>query len=125
MDGVSASYSAGDTVTLKAEFYTDGQNGYRFAYCSGDTDVITDTTAAEIPFTMPEKDITLTKNYVTVGDANGDGRVNGTDTNYMKRTLTGSLTEASAMDINLDGRVNGTDANLLKRILVGSYVPEK
>ena len=43
----------------------------------------------------------------------------------MKRTLTGSLTEASAMDINLDGRVNGTDANLLKRILVGSYVPEK
>ena len=74
---------------------------------------------------MPEKDITLTKNYIMVGDANGDGRVNGTDTNYMKRTLTGSLTEASAMDINLDGRVNGTDANLLKRILVGSYVPEK
>ena len=125
LDGVSASYSAGDTVTLKAEFYTDGQNGYRFAYWSGDTDVITDTTAAEITFTMPEKDVTLTKNYVTVGDANGDGRVNGTDTNYMKRTLTGSLTEASAMDINLDGRVNGTDANLLKRILVGSYVPEK
>ena len=125
VDGVAAEYSAGDTVTLKAEFYTDGQNGYRFAYWSGDTDVITDTTAAEITFTMPEKDVTLTKNYVTVGDANGDGRVNGTDTNYMKRTLTGSLTEASAMDINLDGRVNGTDANLLKRILVGSYVPEK
>ena len=125
VDGTASEYSAGDTVTLKAEFYTDGQNGYRFAYWSGDTDVITDTTAAEITFTMPEKDITLTKNYVTVGDANGDGRVNGTDTNYMKRTLTGSLTEASAMDINLDGRVNGTDANLLKRILVGSYVPEK
>ena len=125
VDGTASEYSAGDTVTLKAEFYTDGQNGYRFAYWSGDTDVITDTTAAEITFTMPEKDVTLTKNYVTVGDANGDGRVNGTDTNYMKRTLTGSLTEASAMDINLDGRVNGTDANLLKRILVGSYVPEK
>ena len=125
MDGVAGEYFAGETVSLNAEFYTDGQNGYRFAYWSGDTDVLADTSASEISFTMPEKDITLTKNYIMVGDANGDGRVNGTDTNYMKRALTGDLTGTSAMDINLDERWNGTDANLLKRILVGSYVPEK
>ena len=73
---------------------------------------------------MPDNDITLTKNYVMIGDANGDGRINGTDTNYMKRTVTGDLMGTSSLDINLDGRWNGTDANILKRILVGSYVPE-
>ena len=125
IDGVAGEYSAGETVSLNAEFYTDGQNGYRFAYWSGDTDVLANTSASEITFTMPEKDITLTKNYIMVGDANGDGRVNGTDTNYMKRALTGDLTGTSAMDINLDERWNGADVNLLKRILVGSYVPEK
>ena len=125
LDGVTFEYSSGETVTLKAEFYTDGQYGYRFAYWSGDTDVISiDTTAAEITFTMPDNDITLTKNYVMIGDANGDGRINGTDTNYMKRTVTGDLMGTSSLDINLDGRWNGTDANILKRILVGSYVPE-
>ena len=57
-----------------------------------------------------------------IGDANGDGNVNGIDINYMKRALSGTFEKNIAMDINGDGKVNGTDINLLKRYLVGSYV---
>ena len=57
-----------------------------------------------------------------IGDANGDGNVNGIDINYMKRALSGTFEKNIAMDINGDGKVNGSDINLLKRYLVGSYV---
>ena len=59
------------------------------------------------------------------GDINLDGKVNGTDTNYMKRFLGGNLNTNMFPDIyitgdvSVDGRINGTDVNILKRIIIG------
>ena len=66
--------------------------------------------------------VIYTDNTLIIGDANGDGKVNGIDINYMKRALSGTYDINIAMDVSGDGKVNGTDVNLLKRYLVGSYV---
>ena len=125
VDGVATEYAAGETVSLSKEFYVSEGKGYRFSGWSGDTDVLEDASAGVTSFTMPARSITLTSSYVVVGDANGDGKVNGTDINFMKRIISGTYSKALSMDINGDGSWNGTDANLLKRILSGSYTPVK
>ena len=125
VDGVATEYAAGETVSLSKEFYVSEGKGYRFSGWSGDTDVLEDASAGVTSFTMPARSITLTSSYVVVGDANGDGKVNGTDINFMKRIISGTYSKALSMDINGDGSWNGTDANLLKRILSGSYTPAK
>ena len=60
---------------------------------------------------------------VLLGDVNGDGKVNGTDTNLIFRHVSGT-TELSgeqmkAADVNGDGKVNGTDTNLVFRFVSG------
>ena len=60
----------------------------------------------------------------TIGDVNGDGRINGTDVTLLRRYITGgygvSINELAA-DINGDGRINGTDVTLLRRYITGGY----
>lgn len=123
LDGETSEYTAGETVSLKAEFYTDGVFGYRFSHWSGDTEMLEDATASEISFVMPDRDVVLSKVYLTVGDSNGDTRINGSDYNYMIRMLTGNVESIAQMDINADGRWNGTDSNLLGRMIIGAYIP--
>ena len=60
----------------------------------------------------------------TMGDVNGDGRINGTDVTFLRRYITGgygvSINELAA-DINGDGRINGTDVTFLRRYITGGY----
>ena len=61
---------------------------------------------------------------ILLGDVNGDGKVNGTDTNLIFRHVSGT-TELSgdqlkAADVNGDGKINGTDTNLVFRFVSGT-----
>ena len=124
--GTAVEYAAGETVNISAEaLYTENHLYYRFAGWSGDTDVLSDAAQAEASFTMPEKDIVLEKNYIVIGDANGDGRINSSDVNLMRRVMVGLYSRTPNMDINYDDRLNSTDVNLIRRMLVGLYAPAK
>lgn len=125
IDGVVTEHAVGETVSLDKAFYVSEGKGYRFSGWSGDTDVLEDASIGVTSFTMPARNITLTSSYVIVGDANGDGKINGTDINFMKRIIAGTYSTSLSMDINGDGSWNGTDANMLKRILAGTYTPDR
>lgn len=59
------------------------------------------------------------------GDIDGNGIVNGIDSNYLMRIVAGILNidkgsaAEKAADVNGDGTINAIDANMLKRILAG------
>lgn len=58
----------------------------------------------------------------TVGDFNGDGKVNSADISIFKRIILGIYTgnyNHAAADINGDGKINSTDYSLLKRDILG------
>ncbi len=85
--------------------------------------VVSDVAYAE------EAAITLLKQYSAeelyeIGDINGDGIVNGKDSNLMTRIVSGNmqptLVEKIAADIKEDNTLNGVDANSLKRIVAGN-----
>ena len=124
--GTATEYAAGETVNISAEtFYTANHLYYRFTGWSGDTDVLSDATQAEISFTMPEKDIVLEKEYLIIGDFNGDGDVNAIDLNLMRRALIGLYNKTASMDVNKDDELNAIDLNLFRRMLIGLYAPTK
>ncbi|MBQ3528366.1 MAG: DUF4091 domain-containing protein [Clostridia bacterium] len=60
----------------------------------------------------------------TLGDINGDGSINGKDSNQLKQILSGATVpteiEQKAADIKADGAINGIDANLLSQFLAGA-----
>lgn len=62
-----------------------------------------------------------------LGDANRDGKVNGTDSFYMKCCISGKdgNIDRQAADLSADGRINGSDIFYLKKILSGSTAPEE
>lgn len=73
--------------------------------------------------------ITMLKTYSAdklneTGDINGDGAVNGKDSNLMTRIVSGNvvptLIEKIAADVKEDNTVNGVDANGLKRMVAGN-----
>ena len=72
---------------------------------------------------------TVTLEYISTytptlpGDVNGDGRVNVSDVNMLKRAIVGAVevTDRKSLDVNSDGRFNVSDINALLRILVGAY----
>ena len=60
----------------------------------------------------------------TMGDVNGDGRINGTDVTLLRRYITGGYgvqINIITADINGDGRINGTDVTFLRRYIAGGY----
>lgn len=61
---------------------------------------------------------------ITVGDLDGDGKVNAKDANLLKRIVSGSLTPTDIQrktgDINGDGTLNAIDANLITRVAAGT-----
>ena len=126
IDGETTEHRAGDTVKISAAaLYADNYVRYRFAGWSGDIDVLGDAGAAQCEFAMPDRNITFKKNYIGIGDASGDGRVNATDVNLMRRAMVGLYAMNGSMDINADARFNATDINLLRRMLVGLYTPQR
>ncbi len=68
--------------------------------------------------------ITLLREEPTLGDINGDGEINGKDSNILKQFISGTATpgetEAIAADINRDGNINGADSNILLQYLSGA-----
>ena len=123
IDGVATEYEVGATVSLNKPFYREGICSYRFVTWSGDTDVLADATAGVTEFTMPAKDVTLTSNYIIIGDANEDGEVNAIDLNLFRRMLVGLYGKKDCMNINNDEDLNAIDLNLFRRMLVGLYTP--
>ena len=125
VDGSEESRSHGETVQLSAPFFTSGGQAHRFSHWSGDTYLIADSTASDISFTMPQSAVTLNRNYVIVGDINGDGKINSIDSYYLKRMIAGTMLPTLAADINLDGKWDNKDEDLIKRMIMGTYVPTK
>ena len=58
-----------------------------------------------------------------LGDVNGDGAINGKDSNLLKQILSGAVAVTEEMiavcDMHKDGSINGMDANLLARYIAG------
>ena len=96
--------------------------GERFVAWNGDVDVLS-ANEAEVTFTMPANDVTLTSVYVKVGDANGDGKITAADANYISQIIVGSLASVPAADINADTKVSAADSNLLAKMITGTYAP--
>ena len=60
----------------------------------------------------------------SLGDINGDGAINGKDSNQLKQLISGaampSEEEKLSADVNGDGAINGIDANILAQFLSGA-----
>lgn len=124
VDGTVSQYSAGDTVQISVPSFFCGEVlPRRFTLWTGDTDVLNSTSAAETEFTMPEHDVTLQSNYISVGDIDGDGRINANDLLYLRKMLAGRNEQKDEADINNDGFFNAIDSLLLKQMIVGRFFP--
>ncbi|NLD46367.1 MAG: hypothetical protein GX660_04100 [Clostridiaceae bacterium] len=104
---------------------TTGENGsFEFQYMMSGTNIgtyLVDVNAAGL--VSPAR---TTFNYgsVSIGDLNGDGKVNSTDYVLLRRYILGLIGEfpvkdgLKAADLNGDGKVNSTDYAALKRKLL-------
>lgn len=119
-------HEAGDIVEVNAAFKVVDGKAYRFSGWTGDTNLLADANAAITTFTMPERDVTLTPEYILVGDTNDDGEVNAKDSAFIKNIIMGKadVDYVAGADINGDGAVNTKDSYLIKRMISTSYVPE-
>ena len=110
-----ADLGAQDNGTFKTVLYlnvgepTDGSHTVKVTV-KYDSDVLYDTDALTVNYSAGAK-----------GDYNGDGKVNGSDRNYLARALASwkdyEVPAAAAGDFNGDGKVNGSDRNYLARAL--------
>ena len=69
LNGEERYCTVGETIRIstKSEYKENGIT-YRFYRWIGDTDALTDTSAASTSFIMPQRDIYLDAEYVAVGD---------------------------------------------------------
>ena len=113
--------------------YTDANGRYAWDVPEGwwrvkyEKDGYETTWSEWLPVPPPQTEVNIgmtpVKTY-TIGDVNGDGRINGTDVSMLRRYIAGGYgiqIETQAADINNDGRINGTDVSLLRRYIAGGY----
>lgn len=105
---INQATASGSTVTFDNVYPSSIQNST--VYLSG-TDLSGLTKMGEITST------------VTVGDVNGDGKINTIDVTRILRSLAGALdlseNEKAAGDVNGDGQVNTIDVTRLLKYLAG------
>ncbi len=135
-------YKAGDSVELSVPaLYEDEDNGvyYRFFTWnveSGDATVTRSDYSADngtangrkYTMTMPEGDVTLTAEYVAIGDANTDGEITTRDYSKFKVTVgvgTEDLRLAESCDVDGDGKLTTQDSLRLRQLVAESYTPAK
>lgn len=72
------------------------------------------------------KAIFIDASEIVLGDANGDGTVNGSDSLMAKRIAAGIDTptpeQEASLDVNGDGKVNFTDTNLISRYIANVII---
>lgn len=97
------SFSQEFTVDVKPTASTNGQMSRHCLNC----DVVTDITV------IPKTGLR--------GDINGDSKVNGIDSNILKKIISGNYmgNDNSMADINGDGMVNALDMQLIIRMIAG------
>lgn len=128
VNGNEETHAKGETVEITASrgtFYVEGANSYRFVGWTAEGVTLTDANSATTTFTMPENDVTVTENYVVIGDTDLDGRITARDSLYLKKMIVGIFAQVPAADINLDGKVNAYDSLMLRNMLSGKYSPTK
>lgn len=126
INGKEFSYKAGETVTVTAPngaFYSDDGLFYRFTGWTGAE--FAKVTDVETTFVMPANDVTITANYLIIGDLNADDKLNSIDLSNMRSMIIGSAAPIDNADIDYDSKVNSADANLLMSMILGEWVPEK
>lgn len=91
------------TVDIKPTATAQGQKSRHCLNC----DVVTDVTV------IPKTEIS--------GDINGDNKINGIDSNILKKIISGNYdgSDYSKADINGDGTVNALDMQIIVRMIAG------
>ena len=134
IDGVEyGSFAEGETVELPVPaLYEAEANYFRFfTYTSNEVEVVRSAYSADngtangrtYSFVMPAGDVTLTAEYVLVGDVIMDGVVGTRDFKQLNKVLLDTVTinekEAEAADIQLDGTIGTRDVKALTKVNLG------
>ena len=126
INGVAQEYAAGEEVTLTAEaFYEENSYAYRFAAWTGDVDTVVDVSANQTTFTMPERDVTIDAEYLLIGDAKVDGRLDMEDVLYIAQIAAGNRSEIPEGDVDGDGIIGPSDMTYINWYLAGNWIPSK
>ena len=110
------------STTVADGSYTDEVSGTKYTVADGKLKGVVKAGAIAVIYNKPEPQ-PETSYYV--GDVNGDGNVNGSDSGILTRYASGwggyadKIKNMDAADINRDGNVNGQDAALLARYTSG------
>lgn len=124
-----------DTVqllTIQYRLNADAESGTLtisdFKACQSGSQAIDQTTAyiCTAPESVEAKRPASGGSTTLKGDVNGDGTVNGVDTNMIYRYVMGYIDESefteqqkANADVNSDGNVNGVDTNMVYRYVMG------
>ncbi len=140
IDGVEyGSYEAGATVELPVPAIKVNAGAFeRFYTYTSDTVTVTRSEYSNAnatangrtySFTMPAGDVSLTSEYVLVGDVDGDGLIGAKDIKQIKKVsaskanVEGKLYEAA--DAQLDGVLSSKDCKLIQKITSSSGTVDK
>ncbi len=123
-DPTENNYNTGLILTLYFEIEEDAKPGDHkiwLRFPDGGVGWFFDAENPDIDRTVPaDGEVNA---FVTVtgipGDLNGDGKVNATDGNMMKKVILGIMEYMPAADLDGDGKVNVSDSAILKKMILG------
>lgn len=117
----------GDTVTITAGEAPEGQVFDKWEIVSGEIE-FANANAASTTFTMPATAVEVKATFkdkpaFTVGDANGDGKLNAKDVTAIMKYLVGAAPKnfvEAAADYDGNGSINAKDVTKLMKYLVAN-----